>query len=130
MTNRGHPAVTETGSLAPLSYGAQSEGYLNSDLGAAASRTWDLNGTSLTPTISAAWEHVYQGNLDSLDANFGSGSNFTVNGPAMGTDAAVLAAGLNAQFGKGFSAFASYQGKVGLTNYVHQNVSGGVNFGF
>jgi autotransporter-associated beta strand protein len=123
-------AFNEMGSLSPLSFSAQSEGYLSSDLGAAASRKWDLGGVILSPALGAAWEHVYQGNLDSLTANFGTGNNFTVNGPATGTDAAVLSAGLNALFGKGFNAFVQYQGKAGLTNYSEQNVSGGVNIGF
>jgi len=123
-------SFTETGSLAPLSLPAQSAGYWSSDLGASAHRNWDMGGWSLSPSLSAAWEHIYQGNLDSLNANFGGSGNFTVTGPAMGTDAAVLAAGLNAQFAKGFGAYAQYQGKVGLTNYTEQNVSGGVNLGF
>jgi subtilase-type serine protease len=124
-------SFTETGSMAPLSFGAQSEGYLTSDLGATANRKWDLGGgVALSPMVSAAWEHVYQGNLDSLSANFGSGSNFTVNGPAMGTDAAVLGAGVKAILAKGFSAYAQYQGKLALTNYTEQNLSGGVNIGF
>ena len=104
---------------------------MDSDLGVSASRGFDLGGGSvLTPTLSAAWEHLYQGNLDAESASFGSGANFTVNGPALGTDAAVLSAGLDAQLGKGFNAFASYQGKVGETNVTQQNISGGVNFGF
>jgi outer membrane autotransporter protein len=131
-TSVGINAFNETGSaLGLLSYGAQSEGSLDSDLGVMASRGWDLGGgTVLTPSLSAAWEHLYQGNLDALSASFGSGADFTVNGPALGTEAAVLSAGLNAQFGRGFNAFASYQGKVGETNVTEQNVSGGINLGF
>ena len=130
-TNVSLNAFTETGSLAPLGYGAQSEGYLSSDLGATASRKWDLGGgAALSPMVSAAWEHVYQGNLDSLSANFGSGPDFTVNGPSTGTDAAVLGAGVNALLGKGLSAFVQYQGKLGQANYAEQNLSGGINIGF
>ncbi len=121
---------TETGSFAPETFGAQNEGYLSTDLGATASHSWNLGGIQLSPSVSAAWEHVYQGNTDSLTASFGTGSSFTVNGPSTGTDAAVLGAGLNAQFTRGFNLFAQYQGKVGLTNYTEQNVSAGVNIGF
>jgi autotransporter-associated beta strand protein len=123
-------AFNETGSLAPLDFSTQSEDYYCSDMGAVASRAWDLGGMSLTPSVSAAWEHIYQGNVDSLNASLGSGADFTVNGSTMGTDALVLGVGLNAQFNKSFNAFASYQGKVGLTNYTEQGLSGGVNFGF
>jgi outer membrane autotransporter protein len=123
-------SFTETGSLAPLSLAAQSEGYLSSDLGVSANRKWDLGGVTLSPSISAAWEHVYQGNLDTLNASLGAGGSFSVNGPATGTDAAVLGAGVNALLGKGFNVFVQYQGKLGLTNYTEQNFSGGVNIGF
>ncbi len=121
---------TETGSLAPLTFGNQGENYINSDLGAGLSRTWNVFGVKLSPSVSAAWEHVYQGNNDSLTANFGSGSSFTVAGSAVGADAAVLGAGLNAEFDKGLNIYANYQGKVGMTNYTDQSLSGGVNFGF
>lgn len=130
-TNVSFNAFTETGSLAPLSYEAQNEGYLTSDLGAGASRKWDLGGNFvLSPRVSVAWEHVYQGNLDSLSANFGSGANFTVNGSSTGTDAAVLGAGVNASFAKGLGVYVNYQGKVGLADYTEQNISGGVGVGF
>ena len=129
-TNVGINAFTETGSLAPLSFVAQNEDYLSSNLGATAQKKFDMGGWSLTPSVSAAWEHVYQGNLDSLSANFGSGSNFTVNGPALGADAAVLGLGANATLAKGMAAYVSYQGKVGLTNYAEQNLSLGANIGF
>jgi outer membrane autotransporter protein len=123
-------AFSETGSLAPLSYAPQSEASLQTDLGFSASRSWNLGGFSLAPSINAAWEHLYQGNLDSLSASFGNGGGFSVNGPATGSDGAVLGAGLNAQFTSGFNLFASYQGKLGMTNLTQQNLSGGLGFGF
>ncbi len=129
-TNVAVNAFTETGSTAPLSFGAQNEGYLSSDLGASANKKYDMGGWNLSPKISAAWEHIYQGNLDSLSANFGSGPNFTVNGPATGRDSAVLGAGIDASFAKGMSAYVQYQSKVGLTNYTEQNISLGINIGF
>lgn len=124
-------AFNETGSaLGLLDYGAQSAGSFNSDIGLAANRSWDLGGWTLTPSLSAAWEHYFQGNVDSLSASFGSGPNFTVNGSSAGADAVILAAGVNALLGKGFNLYAAYQGKVGMTNYSEGNLSGGVNFGF
>jgi outer membrane autotransporter protein len=53
-----------------------------------------------------------------------------VNGSVTGTDAAVLGAGVNAEFAKGLNVYAGYQGKVGLTNYTDQAISGGINIGF
>ena len=121
---------TETGSLSPLTYANQGETYVSSDLGAQISRSWTISGIKFSPNVNAAWEHIYQGNADALTANFGTGNNFTVAGSVTGTDDAVLGAGLNAEFAKGFNVYASYQGKVGLTNYTDQNISGGVNIGF
>ncbi len=120
----------ETGSQTPLSYPSQGAGCLLSDLGMRVSRDWAAGGVVLAPSLSAAWEHVYQGNLDSLSAAMEGGGNFTVEGPALGTDALVLAAGLDAKFGRDFKAYVSYQGKAGMTNYSGQNLTGGVDFGF
>jgi autotransporter-associated beta strand protein len=121
---------TETGSLSPLTYANQGEQHVSSDLGAQVSRSWTVSGIKLSPNVSASWEHIYQGNADALTASFGTGNNFTVAGSVTGTDDAVLGAGLNAEFAKGLNVYANYQGKVGLTNYTDQAISGGVNLGF
>jgi autotransporter-associated beta strand protein len=123
-------AFNESGSLAPLSFGAQGESYLDSDLGVEASPKWNLNGLTLAPSVKAAWEHLYQGNLDSLDASMGGGGDFTVKGPALGTNAALLAVGLDARFDRGFSAFVAFQGRLGQTNYEERSLTGGVDIGF
>jgi len=121
---------SETGSLAPLTYGNQGESYLSSDLGSQFSLDLKIGGMHLLPNVSGAWEHVYQGNVDSLTANFGTGSNFTVDGSATGTDAAVVGGGLNAEFSRDFSVYAEYQGKMGMTNYTSQSFTGGINLFF
>jgi hypothetical protein len=121
---------TETGSLAPLTYGNQGEGYLSSDLGSQFSLKLKAGDIQLLPSISAAWEHVYQGNLDSLIANLGTGNNFTVYGSDTGTDAAVLGGGLNAEFPGGVGVYADYQGTWGMTNFTEQSLNGGINIAF
>ncbi len=122
----------ETGSsLTNLNIPSQGESSVLSQLGAKAGWSWKMGNVSILPSLSLAWEHVYQGNQDSLNATLGSANNlFTVQGPATGTDVAVIGADINAKFSKGFGAFVQYQGKLGLTNYGFQNVTGGVNFGF
>jgi outer membrane autotransporter protein len=124
---------TETGST-PLSYASQNEGDFSSDLGVRADWNWKLGGITLSPSLSAAWEHEFQSNnIDSLNASFasaGSDGDFTVYGPALGTDAAVLGGGLNIEFAKGLNLYAQYQGKLGMTNFTSQSVLGGVNIGF
>ena len=123
---------TETGSWVPATVPSQGEGSFLTDLGAKASRNFDLGGDFiLSPNVSVAWEHVYQGNLDSLSANLGtSGSSFTVDGPLTGTDGVAVGAGVNAHISQGLNAYVQYQGKLGITNYDSQDVAGGVNFGF
>ncbi|HEY5039576.1 MAG TPA: autotransporter domain-containing protein, partial [bacterium] len=109
---------SEQGSLAPLNLPAQGQGSLLSDLGARVSADWTSGNFVLSPNLSVAWEHQYQGNQDSLTAGLVTGGNqFSINGPATGTDAAVVGAGLSAQFNKGMNAYVQYQGKIGLTNY-------------
>jgi outer membrane autotransporter protein len=120
----------ETGSGAPLTFPNQGEAYLGSDLGFRLSHGWQMGKMKLSPSLNAAWEHVYQGNLDSLIANFGTGDNFTVLGADTGADAAVLGAGLNAEFAGGFSLYFDYQGKLGMTDYSEQSLSGGINVAF
>jgi autotransporter-associated beta strand protein len=124
-------AFQEMGSMTPLTFPNQGQGDLTSQLGVKASRNLNLGGFSLGPNLSAAWEHVYQGSLDQLQADLGNSTNlFKVDGPALGTNAAVIVAGLNAQFGNGLSAQAQYQGNMGMTGYSSQGLSAGLNLGF
>lgn len=124
----------ETGSAGTLgleSFASQGESALSSQLGIKAGKSWNLGGgVRLAPSLSASWEHFYQGNQDQMTASFGPGSSFTVSGPATGSDAAVLGAGVEAQFSKQITLFAQYQGKVGLTDDASSQLSGGVNVGF
>ncbi len=123
---------TETGSLAPASIPSQGEGSFLTDLGAKASKSLDMGGGFiLSPNVSAAWEHVYQGNADSLNASLGTAtSNFTVSGPSTGTDGILVGAGVNARFAAGLNGYLQYEGKLGITNYDSQSFDAGVNFGF
>ena len=123
---------TETGSLAPLAFPAQSENSLRSQLGARASRAWKLGNLLLTPDLSVAWEHEYQITQDALIAGFatGAGGSFTVNGPALGTDMVVAGASVNLKWSSSMSAYLRYQGKFGLTNDSSQNGGAGVNLAF
>jgi autotransporter-associated beta strand protein len=124
-------AFNEVGSNAPLAFSGQGEGSFISDLGANFVQELNWDSTTLNPGFSAAWEHVYQGYQDSLNANLGSASeSFAVVGPATGQNALVLGIGLAASLKDGPAFFARYQGKVGMTNYTEQNLEGGVKIGF
>lgn len=123
---------TETGSLAPATVPSQGEDSFLTDLGAKAGKSLNVGGgLVLSPNVSAAWEHVYQGNQDSLNATLGTAtSQFSVNGPLTGTDGIVVGAGVNARFTEGLNGYVQYQGKLGFTNYDSQSFDAGVNFGF
>ncbi len=119
------------GVLAPESFPNQGQSSLSSQLGLKMGTSWYLGDFSLAPSISAAWEHFFQGDLDQITANFGtSGSSFMVSGPATGADDALLGAGLEAQFSRQVTFFAQFQGRVGMTNVDSKNISGGVNLAF
>jgi autotransporter-associated beta strand protein len=118
---------SETGSLAPLTFPNQGEGYMSSDMGSQFVFNFKAGEIKLSPYVSASWEHVYEGNNDSLSANFGSGSDFTVSGSSTGTDAAVLGGGLDAQLDKDWNVYGEYEGKVGMTNYTSQSLMVGVH---
>ena len=121
----------ETGAM-PESFPSQGQGAFTAQLGARVGTRFSLGGgVELAPTISAAWEHWLQGGTDFLTADFGTAdSSFTVAGPDLGSDAAVLGAGLQARFAEGFGASLEYQGKLGLSNYSSQSLNGGLNIGF
>jgi autotransporter-associated beta strand protein len=121
---------SESGSLEPLTFPNQGEVYLSSDAGVQLSRSWKVGRVTLSPAVSASWEHVYQGNMDSLAANLGTGENFTVYGPATGTDGMALSGGLNIELPRNISVYAQYQGELGMTNYTEQSFTGGINLAF
>ncbi len=123
---------TGSGLLAPESFASQGEASLASQLGVKAGQDIKVGGdVKLTPSFLVSWDHLYQGNQDQLTASFGApGSSFTVNGPSMGTDAAILGLGLQAQFAREITFLAQYQGRIGMSNNQAQQLTGGVEVGF
>jgi len=124
-------AFNESGSLAPLSYPAQGEGALLSDLGLTLEQNIKWGSALLTPGITAAWEHAYQANPDSLTAGLGGDTeSFTVQGPAMGQDAVVLGVQLEAAFKSFGTVYGDYHGRIGLANTTEQSLTCGVKTEF
>jgi len=121
----------ESGSLAPLSFSAQGEGALLSDLGFSVGQDIPWGTALLTPGLTGAWEHAYQSNPDGLTAGLGgSAETFTVQGPVTGQDAVVLGAHLEAAF-KNFATFyGDYHGRIGLVNYAEQGFELGAKAAF
>lgn len=124
-------AFTESGSTAPLSFSAQGEGLLLSDLGFSVEQNIQWGTAFLTPGLTGAWEHAYQVNPDGLTASLGGpGESFTVQGPATGQDCLVVGAHLDAAFKGGWDVYGEYRGRIGLTNYTEQGFEGGVKTQF
>jgi outer membrane autotransporter protein len=128
----GTNGFTENGSLAPLDvHGGRGES-LRSAFGFKASYDWKCGGILIKPEISAAWQHEYGDAAYSLDSSFsnGAGSTFTVAGPQLGRDSALLGAGFAIQCSERFSTYFYYDGELGRKNYQSTAVTGGVRVAF
>lgn len=127
----GMNGFNESGSNAPLEFLGQGETEELSDLGFAVGEPFQWDAVVLKPGLTAAWEHIYQGSQDSLNADLGSPSeSFTVQGPATGQDALVLGVRLDAAFKGGWKVYGDYSGRIGMTNYSDQNLGAGVRMEF
>jgi autotransporter-associated beta strand protein len=121
---------SEQGSLSPLTIPSQKENSLVSQLGIRADGEWKWGQTSLNPMMSLAWEHEcdYQGGT--LQAGFGTGDSFTVEGPQIGQNGILAGAGLSIGFSKEFGVSLNYQGELGRANLVSNLFGGGIQLGF
>src|SRR5262249_32890058 len=124
---------SETGnSLIPLDIPDQSEDSLRTTVGIRASLDIKIGGSIiLRPEVRAAWLHEYGDQAYPIDARFqGCPQLFTVRGPNVGEDAALVGAGLTVQFSPMISVFAFYDGVLGRDNYSSNAVSGGLRASF
>jgi outer membrane autotransporter protein len=124
---------TETGSTSPLTFPTQSQDSLRSDLGVKVAYSVALdNGMVFTPQVRLAWQHEFLDSTQSIDSSFVSapGSPFTVNGPAIDRDRALLSAGLNVQLTPTVNIYAYYDGQLGSSNVKSNSVTLGVMMEF
>ncbi|MEP6672020.1 MAG: autotransporter domain-containing protein [Chthoniobacter sp.] len=131
-TYAGTNAFTEHGSLVPLSiHGGKAES-LRTALGFKASYEWKVGGMVIKPELRAAWQHEFGDAAYALDASFanGAGGPFTVNGPELGRDSALLGAGFAIQCTPRCSTYFYYDGEIGRTNYLSTSVTGGLRLTF
>ena len=131
-TYTGTDGCTEHGSLAPLNiHGGQGES-LRSAFGLKASYDCKLGSILFKPELRAAWQHEYGDNVYSLDSDLanGGGGTFTVGGPKLGRDSALVGAGFAVQFSERCSTYLYYDGELGRTNYISNAVTGGVRVSF
>lgn len=123
---------SESGSLTPLSYSDQEQESLRTNLGARISYVIPAGRVRITPQARVTWQHEFMDATQSIDSSFSSGPGpvFTVDGPEMGRDSALVTAGLTVQFNPSVAAYAFYTGQLGRTNYDSHNVTVGVRISF
>ncbi len=122
----------ESGSLTPLSYPTQDQDSLRSELGLTLAYAADINGIKVTPQVRIAWQHEFMDSTQSMDSRFigGSGPTFTVSGPYMDRDRAVISAGISAEITPSVTIYGFYDGQLGSSNYNSNQVSASVKIAF
>jgi autotransporter-associated beta strand protein len=128
----GLNSFTETGSLAPLTFPNQNTQSELSAFGAKATYNWKIGKVIVLPQISAAWQHEYGTTAYSVIASFanGAGNSFSVTGPDIGRDSLLIGAGATVILNDRVSTYLYYDGEFARTNYLSNNVSGGVRISF
>jgi autotransporter-associated beta strand protein len=128
----GLNGFTETGSLAPLKFPDQNTQSERTAFGAKASYEWKIGHVTVLPQISAAWQHEYGATAYSVIASFanGAGNSFTVFGPQIGRDSVLVGAGATVIWNERVSTYLYYDGEFARTNYLSNNISGGVRISF
>ena len=123
---------TESGSLAPLHFPDQDEDSIRSSTGVRLAYNATCGRTLIRPELRAAWQHDSGDRAYPIRAEFASaaGDIFTVHGPKVGRDAALVDAGLSILWNPRFSTYIYYDGILGRSNYDNNAVSGGFRFNF
>jgi outer membrane autotransporter protein len=125
-------SFTETGSLSPLRYPEQSQESLRTNLGAKIAYTADVNGIKVTPQVRLSWQHEYLDSTQAMNSQFATGNSrtFTVSGPEIGRDSALISAGVNVQVSPTVNVYAYYDGQLGRNNYSSNSASIGLKVDF
>ena len=121
-------------SLIPLHYGDQNQEAYRSNLGFRIAHDQVMKpgeGLTVVPELRAAWRHDFGPSSYAIDSNFvGCDDTFTVHGPWIGRDSAVVDIGLTAYCTPGLSAYIFYDGQFGRDNYNNNSISGGLRVAF
>jgi outer membrane autotransporter protein len=131
FTSVGIDSFDERGSLQPLHIESQTESSLRSRIGVRVAYTAEVGAARVTPSISAQWQHEFLDNELALDSRFanGAGDAFSVHGPKVGSDSALVTAALNVSWSR-YSTYVAYQADLGRTNYESQTVLVGLRVSF
>ncbi len=125
---------SNTSSLIPLHFPDQNESAYRTNLGFRIAHEQVMKpgeGLTVVPEVRAAWRHDFGDNSYGITSNFiGCDDQFTVHGPWIGSDSAVVDIGLTAYCTQQLSAYIFYQGQFGRDNYNNNAISGGMRFAF
>ncbi|MEP7013849.1 MAG: autotransporter domain-containing protein [Verrucomicrobiota bacterium] len=122
---------TEKGSLLPLHFPSQNQESLRSTSGVRMSYDKKFGRTIFRPEVRAAWFHEYGDKAYAIKSNFiDCPTSFTVHGPELGRDAALVGGGFSVQWSDCLSTYVYYDGIVGRSNYDSNALSGGFRVGF
>ena len=81
-------------------------------------------GLTVVPEVRSAWRHDFGDNSYGITSNFiGCDDQFTVHGPWIGSDSAVVDIGLTAYCTQQLSAYIFYQGQFGRDNYNNNAIA-------
>ncbi len=120
--NLGINSFSEQGPTA-LNIQNQNDESLRSQVGMEARYFARVGSVSLTPHISASWQHEFLDNSEGITSQFnqvGSGS-FTVQTTNPERDSAFIDVGLDAQVAKRVTLFTNYQAEVGQDDFFAQS---------
>jgi autotransporter-associated beta strand protein/YVTN family beta-propeller protein len=122
----------ENGSLAPLDIQGDTQESLRSNLGLRLFSFWRVGPFLLIPELRASWQHEFKYSALPITAQFASGADgaFTVHGPGIGHDSALIHSAIEVRWNDRWSSFVGYDGNVGRGGYDSNGVSGGLTYRF
>ncbi|HEY3900668.1 MAG TPA: autotransporter outer membrane beta-barrel domain-containing protein [Chthoniobacter sp.] len=122
----------EHGSLAPLDIHGGNENSLRSAFGVKISYDCKCHGVIIRPELRVAWQHEYGDSVYDITSSFanGAGDTFSVAGPRLGRDSALVGAGFAILFNDRCSTYIYYDGELGRENYESNAVTAGFRVAF
>jgi outer membrane autotransporter protein len=124
-------SIQEQGPTA-LDINDQNQDSLRSLLGFEGRFNARVGAVSLTPHVSASWQHEYMDNGGGITSQFdgAGGGSFSVQTDTPDRDSAFIDAGLDATVSKNVTVFVDYEAQAGQNNFFAQSAQGGVKIGF
>jgi YVTN family beta-propeller protein/autotransporter-associated beta strand protein len=122
----------ESGSLAPLDIHSDTQESLRSNLGLRLISFWRVGPFQVIPELRASWQHEFKYSALPITAQFASGADgtFTVHGPGLGHDSALIHSAIEVRWNDRWSSFVGYDANVGRSGYDSSAVSGGLTYRF